>query len=90
MMLSEGVNTKFKAEFKTPEISPTENLPRECKPPNSQEQTWAPSTVPRAKTDKLLHSENPTTFKTEELLDQTIMMSKIAEVEATTKIETTE
>ena len=88
MMLSEEVNMKFKAEFRMPEISQTENLLKEHKinkcsnKPLFKDLMSVPHMFPRAKIEITLHLENPTTSKIEKLSDQMIMICKTAEVEA--------
>ena len=94
MMLSEEVNLKFKAEFRMPEISLTENRPKEhklkehkqlkCNRMFKEQVKSVLLTNPRARIDKALHLEHLTISKTEKLSDQKIMICKTAEVEATT------
>jgi len=86
MMSLEEVNTKFKPEFKMPEITLTKNLLKDnkllkCKF-NNKDQLSVPHTFLRVKIDKILHLENHTTSKIDELLDRKIMTCKTAEVEA--------
>lgn len=91
MMLSEEVNMKFKQEFHKQEIYHKENLLKDHRLLKwtlfNKDQTSAPNMFPRAKTDKILHWEKATTFKTEKLLDQKITTCKTAKVAAITKQE---
>ena len=94
MMLSEEVNLKFKVEFRMPEISLTENRPKEhklkehkqlkCNRMFKEQVKSVLLTNPRARIDKALRLEHLTISKTEKLSDQKIMICKTAEVEATT------
>lgn len=84
-MLLDEANTKYKAEYKMQEIYQTENQLKELKHLksfNKDPQALAPNTFQKAKTDRQVHLEKDTTFKTEELLDQMTMTCKTIEVEA--------
>ena len=91
MTLSEEVNMKFKREFHKQGIFHKENLLKDHRllkwTLSNKDQTSAPNMFPRAKTDKILHWEKATIFKTEKLSDQKITTCKTAEVVATTKQE---